>query len=493
MEENTLSLPIDEVSAVFEQHLNISTNKRILFSGRFGSGKTYFLKEFFRKEAYSAIHIHPVNYSVSQNKDIFELVKFDILFELLQFELEFDYEEFSYLLTSEYYLSNNKLEVLKFLVQTISKLGKNISDIIEEIEKVIKKTKEYHKEVNQDDLKEIIVYLKKFAQEKGSPYEEDHFTNIIRKQVEKLKASERQTVLIIDDLDRMDPEHIFRILNVFAAHFDIRYNNNKFNFDKVIIVCDELNLREIFHTKYGGSADFSGYIDKFFSLEVFKFNNNNNIVKYIPQLLNRVKISKGFQLRFDFYNPRSFYTYTINYIIKIFVKCNAINIRSLVKLNETDYFPYQYDIPIDPIKKAVMNYQFALIPTLDFLVFVLGSSKSLKDAIDKAAIANNIEKVIDPHDYSNKQKINDVMAIIIGVHSNFISTHGSDILIKIGDEKININYSYEGGDNRNGEYICKVNSISNFKGEEIKFENINYFELLRLAYDILTKDFGIHM
>ena len=40
--------------------------------------------------------------------------------------------------------------------------------------------------------------------------------------IDQLKKDGKKTVLIIDDLDRIDPEHIFRLLNVFAAHLDIR-------------------------------------------------------------------------------------------------------------------------------------------------------------------------------------------------------------------------------------------------------------------------------
>ena len=76
-------------------------------------------------------------------------------------------------------------------------------------------------------------------------------------------AAEKRKVLIIDDLDRMDPDHIFRIMNVFAAQFDHeRFGYNKFAFDKVIIVCDLDNLRNLFAHKYGSNVDFSGYIDK---------------------------------------------------------------------------------------------------------------------------------------------------------------------------------------------------------------------------------------
>lgn len=53
----------------------------------------------------------------------------------------------------------------------------------------------------------------------------------------------------------MDPEHIFRILNVFSAHFgddlDADFSHNKFGFDKVLLLCDYDNIKNIYHHFYG--------------------------------------------------------------------------------------------------------------------------------------------------------------------------------------------------------------------------------------------------
>ena len=55
--------------------------------------------------------------------------------------------------------------------------------------------------------------------------EYDHVSQFIAdKLVEIVEAKkgevQLQKILIIDDLDRLDPEHIFRLFNVFSAHFD---------------------------------------------------------------------------------------------------------------------------------------------------------------------------------------------------------------------------------------------------------------------------------
>src|SRR4051812_17546947 len=72
----------------FTQHLNIPVNERIIFSAKFGMGKTTFLKWYFAqddaKEKFNCIHLFPVNYSIAGNEDIFRYIKYDVIVELLK-------------------------------------------------------------------------------------------------------------------------------------------------------------------------------------------------------------------------------------------------------------------------------------------------------------------------------------------------------------------------------------------------------------------------
>src|SRR5699024_5526655 len=107
-------------------------------------------------------------------------------------------------------------------------------------------------------------------------YENDSLTQLLFEIVNRLKESSgKKAVLIIDDLDRLDPEHIFRLFNIFSAHnqsFGEENEENKFGFDKTIFVCDLENIRKIYHHKYGAEVDFKGYINKFYSTEPYEFN-----------------------------------------------------------------------------------------------------------------------------------------------------------------------------------------------------------------------------
>ena len=59
-----------------------------MLSAPFGHGKSTFLDVFFEamNEEYDVFKVYPVNYSVSNNKDIFKYIKADILLQLLSYE-----------------------------------------------------------------------------------------------------------------------------------------------------------------------------------------------------------------------------------------------------------------------------------------------------------------------------------------------------------------------------------------------------------------------
>ena len=70
-----MELSISRPTEKFEQHLALEGNNRILFSGTFGVGKTYFLNKFFeeKKDKFLYIRLAPTNYAISSNEDIFDL------------------------------------------------------------------------------------------------------------------------------------------------------------------------------------------------------------------------------------------------------------------------------------------------------------------------------------------------------------------------------------------------------------------------------------
>ena len=75
---------LEQPTKDFTEHLNIEGNNRIVFSGRFGVGKSYFLQKFFERRNELVVNISPVNYAVASNEDIFSLLKSVLLGVLLQ-------------------------------------------------------------------------------------------------------------------------------------------------------------------------------------------------------------------------------------------------------------------------------------------------------------------------------------------------------------------------------------------------------------------------
>jgi hypothetical protein len=68
MSKHHTELPIIAEKARFKSYLSNGDNRRIIFSSKFGIGKTYFLKKNFDeediKQEYDCIKIIPTNYFI---------------------------------------------------------------------------------------------------------------------------------------------------------------------------------------------------------------------------------------------------------------------------------------------------------------------------------------------------------------------------------------------------------------------------------------------
>lgn len=315
----------------FLGHLALRENNRILFTAPFGAGKSTFLQEvFWENKDYFTISLFPINYSVSANEDVFELIKFDLLLELLgkyKKEVDLQKEDFSTLLLSQMFvLKELKLTPIIFaILKQCGKIGKSAVNIIEEVKK---QYDDFKTKMTDDESENIYTFLNLIQDQKGSEHEMDSISTLIKNLVDRVKQKRNgiSSVLIIDDLDRLDPEHTFRLINIFSAHFDKLDNSNKFGFDKVIFVCDFENIRKIFHHKYGGDVDFSGYSDKFFSLVPYQFDNRQFIKEKIGEIIDKIKF--GDNVSWLFHNNDRFFTST-KAVIQALVDTRQLNLRML--------------------------------------------------------------------------------------------------------------------------------------------------------------------
>lgn len=287
-------IPIDSQLENFKQYLD--NNRRCILSSRFGNGKSYFLSNFIEKnsENYLFIPIYPVNYQVMDNKDIFELIKRDILIRLLSNEdikidgLDDEKTSLFYDFLKERSTILDILEIAPNI--NLCGFGINIGNAIKKIREIKKKYEDRKKNETKDVSND---YIKSFDKLMGSIYEFDTISQLITEIIYEYKQNNpnKKVVLVIEDLDRIDPAHIFRILNVFSAHFDrydtlsakeeLKDRDNKFGFDKIVLVCDIENIKNIYHHVYGEKTDFLGYINKFSTSLPYKYSLQDLIKDYI--------------------------------------------------------------------------------------------------------------------------------------------------------------------------------------------------------------------
>ena len=388
------------IEYLFRDHLLVKNNSRIIFSGRFGQGKTTFIREFFKednqklyftKKEYNIISLYPVNYSVASNEDIFRYIKHDIILEMLKNNSQIEREIIEYFQTLPEYLSKNFDKVLAAIVYMIPKVGKDIVGIYEKLNSLKEEYLKFHDDKNYklDIGGQLIDYIEKYKNTEGNIFENDIITRIIEHVLNNIKSKEAysENVLIIDDLDRIDPEHIFRILNIFSAHFDRNHSSpNKFGFDKIIIVCDIKNLRNIFRAKYGVETDFNGYIDKFYSHKIFEFNNRNEIYSLAKEILSQAEWSLAEyggkyhnsldHLRNKFDSNNTF----LPDILLLLVENGQLQLRNILKYVDIPIHVVPY---IEILGDVFGVYESPLLLSLKILIDIKGDAAGLRKALEE--------------------------------------------------------------------------------------------------------------
>ena len=338
---------IEEAADRFQNHLDEKNNFRIIFSGKYGIGKSYFLNNFFdtRQEQYNKFLISPVNYAVSSNEDIFELIKVDLIMQL--FERGMIKKESKVKISKsdkiQWFASNQPLHFFKFFSTAIKKISYSGIEIetdflkafIELKESYDKYTKKLEKEMNTDQ-ENFESFLNSFSETTGNIYESNFITQLINEKLGQARESKKENILIIDDLDRIDPDHIFRIFNILSAHNNFFGEKNKFSFDKIILVCDIENIRRIFEHRYGKEVDFEGYTDKFYSTKIFKYSNTDAVGVFIHSL--QLELTESDQL-------------LLKYLLVTFLNNDLLTMRQLIK--------YRHSSPLENNILVSINFNTA--------------------------------------------------------------------------------------------------------------------------------------
>ena len=291
----------------FYHHLSAADVDRTIFSAKFGDGKTEFLHQFKEKynDEYTFYTLYPVNYQIAPNEQIMEYIKRDLLFQLILNGTLTPIDNIPDSILLQWYINQNSFNIVKDIIKfapSILGSGNQFAAVLkgaialaEGINNKCKEFEDFKTKITEDNFEKATKIIGNLSDGAGNIYELDLISWLIAQSIAK---QDKKSVLIIEDLDRIDPAHLFRILNIFSAHIDRHYlcsdktiNKdgkekpfdelpNKFGFDKIIFVMDADATRSVFNNFYGDS-NYEGYINKFFSKRVFEYS----ITKYAHQLL----------------------------------------------------------------------------------------------------------------------------------------------------------------------------------------------------------------
>lgn len=471
-----IEVPIDNEVSKFEQFLDDKNNHRILFSGIFGSGKTYFLNKFFEQKAkankYEVFYISPVNYCISKNEDIVKLLQYDLLAEIVLKKLLPDTQEkFSKWETVNGFVYFNWFNIAKDVVSHCGEIGKKVSDVYDSFAKWVNKYEEFSKGINKSQAETVKGLMEDLAKDLEISPNAELINDII-------SDIDKESVLIIDDLDRIDPEHIFRLLNVFSAQlsdyfsahsFSENEKNNKFGFSKVIFVCDIDNIRNIFHAKYGQNTDFSGYIDKFYSTEPYVWNNKEMLLDTVYKYIDSIH-----------FENKDVFHHSLCVTMRILVNYNIISIRKFVeKENQNWALPYRKT----PVVRKDINLYSAII--VDFVLFMFGTPT---DAIE--SLKQHTEEI----ELKTDCKVLDYLMPLLSWKQYSISKDEEKlVVITYTNEELNVSIEY-GIFIENTEKRAEIHKINDLRGREKK--QIPFFQMLGIAienYSLLVQGGEIYM
>lgn len=291
-------IPVNDAIERFHEHLK--EHNRTILSAKFGDGKSFFFQQFMEdedvKKDFKFLVLYPVNYQVAENRDVFELIKYDLLIQMFTQGIMSPEFKLSKAQALAWCLQLHSPSIAEGLLPIISDLcldEKSVKQVSALLvgKKLIGKVKQNVKDLEEPVRDRLIEqFLKEMS--KNPITGQDVITGIIQQGIAEYKNANpgKDVVLVIEDMDRMDPAHLFRILNVFSAHIDYNFRmgedskcphiGNKFGLDKVVFVMCYENAESIFRHFYGINAGFPGYINKFCSSNFFTYSLNQEKEKY---------------------------------------------------------------------------------------------------------------------------------------------------------------------------------------------------------------------
>lgn len=505
-----IKIDTSKVFSEFDNHLALPNNKRILFTGKFGSGKSTFLSEYFesRKNKFITFKLYPVEYSTSNSEDIFELIKFDLIYQLMvchQNALALQNDDYSPILKFQF----DFVKELKFgpsffkTLSLIDPTGK--IKALSEYWDYIAEQYDQFKAAHHSEEDSIWQFIFKQGEKIGSPREKDYFSILVTELIQRVKKTSTppsiqpdepveaiETVLIVDDIDRLDPDQIFRLFNIFSLNFGKDPIQNKFGFDRVVFVSDIANIREIYKHKYGKRVDFEGYIDKFYSVSPYKFDTNKFLSVFTNEFIRSFDISPSI---IDFSHSGKLnnndYFHLLHSILGVLISHRQINLRTLINTKVSDIPNKEFLLTT---KSTFWSWEYPIIFVFNFLEIIYDQTSEVK-----FVLLSLKEKFADSghllHNYRYNEMIsggdlpefiNFCMPFILpkdiaeDVYDQIIEDGSKTVFLPQYDVDVKFSYAGSFGPRRSKRFS---NVIMHKKGDEASRVYINPFQILFETYE----------
>ena len=288
------------------------------------------MEKFFEKYTqYNCYHLYPIRYQILGNEDIINLMRYDILTSII--------EKCPGILESEDGKSNSTFKkifenigyqnLMFDLISAMPKIGRPIQVVGKAFTDALRKSK-----VIQQD--KDLSAMQNFRMQIENNQVVSSIDLVLRRCLnlaQEMGDDNKKNVLIVDDLDRMDPEHVFRILNILSARIETD-EDNAWGFDHIILVGDIKNIKHIFRHRYGEGVDFQDYFDKFFSQLPYEFSNVEAVITWIEsQMIESIKHHDALKQHLD---STGYIGMILRVLLPELARSKELNLRQLRKPTE---------------------------------------------------------------------------------------------------------------------------------------------------------------
>lgn len=410
------------LSSIIRLLSSIDDNEVICIDGNWGVGKTFLVKQLI----YLIVHCN------EDNNEQFKIVESekDILTKLFQNNLVFYYnawenDDHSNVLESLIYNLLN--DYPKYKNEITNNLNKEeaLKEILNIVTKIVS-SKLFNVDLSSDKIDKIKTF-KDISDEINTTEEKKE---LFKKLLDKILDNKRM-ILVIDELDRCNPNYATKILEVIK-HF---YNLTNIT---VIVVSNNNELQNTIKQQYGQNFNAYNYLNRFFDY-TFTIDNNRSIdyskiflkfknETYLPHEVSYAMMEKyRFTLR-DCNRYRLLYDTSIEYI--------EDKSRRNFFLNEKEnYCLYMIILPI--------IYAFKIKDLEAYNQCLVGKTEKLEEALEFVSeyfkIKNHGKWLYDFVDIKNKnEEIND-NDVIKEITNTFIRVFNSGGLDKLFLKAIKIN------------------------------------------------------